>query len=108
MSDIKPRVRVPATAQKGEIIEIKTLVNHPMETGMGKNAQGQPIPRKIINKFSCTLNDREVFRADLYPAISANPFIVFYVRVAETSRLQFFWTDDDGAIFTEHREITVA
>jgi sulfur-oxidizing protein SoxZ len=75
----KPRLRVPTEAKKGEIIEIKTLVAHPMETGFRKDAQGKTIPREIINTFVCTFAGKEVFRVDLEPAISANPYFAFKV-----------------------------
>ena len=67
----KPRLRVPSEAKKGDIIQIKTLMSHPMETGYRKDETGKPIPREIINSFVCTFNGHEVFRADLEPAISA-------------------------------------
>jgi sulfur-oxidizing protein SoxZ len=101
------RIRLPATAKKGEAIEIKTLVTHVMETGQRRNAQNQTIPRKILNKFVCSYNGKEVFRADLAPAISANPYIAFFVTATESGTLEFAWTDDDGSIVKETAKITV-
>lgn len=69
----KPRIKLPKEAKKGEIIQIKTLVSHLMESGQRKDAQGKPIARKIINKFTCEFNGRPVFSCALEPAISANP-----------------------------------
>ena len=102
------RIRLPATAKKGEAIEIKTLVTHTMESGQRRDAQNKVIPRKILNKFVCTYNGKEVFRADLAPAISANPYMAFFVTATETGTLDFVWTDDDGSTIKESAKITVS
>jgi sulfur-oxidizing protein SoxZ len=102
------RIRLPATAKKGEVIEIKTLVTHIMETGQRRNAQNQLVPRKILNKFVCTYNGQEVFKADLAPAISANPYLAFFVTATESGTLDFVWTDDDGSTIKESAKLTVA
>jgi len=103
----KPRLRVPSQAKKGDIVQIKTLVSHPMETGFRKDEAGKPIPRDIINKFVCTFNGREVFRADLEPAISANPYFEFTLKVEESGTFAFAWVDDNGAVTTAEQRITV-
>jgi len=102
------RVSVPRTARQGETIQIKTLISHPMESGQRKNeATGVPIPRQIINKFVCTYNGQEVFRADWYPAMAANPYLTFYVVATASGRLDFTWTDDAGQVYTQSATITV-
>ena len=100
-------INFPPRAKRGEIIEIKTLVQHPMETGYRLDNKGAAIPRDIINHFVCTYNGEEVFRADLFPAISANPFIAFSTVATETGELVFSWIDDNGQIQSEIRQITV-
>ena len=100
-------INVPAKAKRGEVIEIKTLISHPMETGYRHTSTGSQIPRDIINTFVCTYNDEEIFRAQLYPAIAANPFITFFTRVTESGTLKFQWTDDQGATHTETARVTV-
>jgi sulfur-oxidizing protein SoxZ len=101
------RIRLPATIKKGEVIEVKTLVTHAMESGQRRDAAGQVIPRKILNKFVCTYNGKEVFSADLAPAISANPYISFFITAADSGALDFAWTDDDGSVIKETAKITV-
>jgi sulfur-oxidizing protein SoxZ len=100
-------VNVPAKAKRGEIIEIKTLVSHPMETGYRRTQLGAAIPRDIIRTFVCTYNGVEVFRADLHPAITANPFIAFSTVATESGTLTFQWTGDNGFSATESARITV-
>ena len=104
----KALIRVPAQARKGEVIEIKTLVSHPMESGQRRDNMGKAIPRHILNRFVCTYNGEEVFRADLFPAIAANPFLAFFTVATESGEFVFQWTDDDGSIQTESARITVA
>jgi sulfur-oxidizing protein SoxZ len=100
-------IRVPAEAKKGEVFEIKTLISHPMEPGLRRDSMGRVIPRDIINQFVCAYNGVEVFRADLFPAIAANPFLAFFTTATESGELVFRWTDDHGAAQTETAKITV-
>ena len=104
----KPRIKLPKEVAKGEVIQIKTLVSHLMESGQRKDAQGKPIPRKIINKFTCEFNGQPVFSASLEPAIAANPYMEFYAKVEESGTFKFSWTDDDGTVTTAEEKITVS
>src|SRR5215472_18875191 len=101
------QINVPAHARRGEVIEIKTLIAHPMETGYRVGPTGAAIPRNIISRFLCTYNGEEVFRAELFPAIAANPFIAFFTVATESGEIVFSWTDDHGETQTEVRQITV-
>ena len=103
----KPRIKLPKEAAKGEVIQIKTLVSHVMESGQRKDAQGKPIPRKIINKFACEFNGKPVFSCALEPAISANPYIQFDAKVEEAGTFKFSWTDDDGSVITAEEKIAL-
>jgi sulfur-oxidizing protein SoxZ len=100
-------INLPSRAKRGEVIEIKTLIAHPMETGYRLGSTGAAIPRDIINRFVCTYNGEEVFGAELFPAIAANPFIAFSTVATESGELTFNWTDDHGQTQTEVRQITV-
>ena len=104
----KPRVKVPKKAAKGDIIQIKTLISHKMETGTRKDKNGNVIPRNIINKFTCSLNGKEVVSANLYPSVAANPYFAFHVRATESGTFEFTWTDDEGKEIKASNEMTVA
>lgn len=108
MADVKPRIKVPDEATKGEIITIKTLISHKMESGQRKDKDGNAIPRKIINKFTATFNGKPVFGVDLEPAISANPYIEFTMRADESGELEFSWIDDDGSVYSTKATLTVS
>lgn len=107
MADPKPRVKVPKTASKGEVITIKTLISHPMESGQRKDKAGNVIPRQIINKFTCEFNGQTVFTCDMDPAVSANPYLEFTAKVDESGTFKFTWVDDDGSVYSSENEIAV-
>jgi sulfur-oxidizing protein SoxZ len=100
-------INVPATARSGEVIEIKTLISHPMESGFRVGTDGDPIPRDIITLFTCTYNGEEIFRAELSPAIAANPFLSFFTIARDSGTLAFHWSGDNGFAVTETAAITV-
>lgn len=107
MAEVKPRIKVPGEAKKGEIITIKTLISHTMESGQRKDKDGKPIPRKIINKFTATFNGKEIFAVDLEPAISANPYIEFTMKADESGEFVFTWIDDDGSTYSTKSALKV-
>ncbi len=107
MSTPTPRVRMPATAKAGEVIEVKTLISHEMETGQRKDSSGQTVPRRIIKKFVATFNGKEVLSADWHPAVAANPYQAFFVKVPETGTFEFSWFDDNGEIYKSAHKVTV-
>ena len=100
-------ISVPAKARRGEVIEIKALISHVMETGFRAGTNGTLIPRDIITSFSCRYNGVEIFGADFHPAMTANPFISFFTVAAESGSLEFTWTGDNGFAQTETAKITV-
>ena len=100
-------INVPPKVKKGEVIAIKTLISHEMETGYRHDNVGKPIPRDIITEFVCTYNGQEIFRAELFPAIAANPFLSFSTVATESGKFEFTWTGDNGFSATESANITV-
>ena len=107
MSDAKPRIRVPATAKVGDVIEIKTLVQHVMETGNRKDAAGQSIPRNIVKSLVVTFASVTIFRAEFGPGISSNPFVAFHMRVPGPGEFVFTWEDDAGQKTVERSPLFV-
>ena len=100
-------INVPARAKRGDIIEIKTLMSHIMETGYRRTATGEIIPRDIITSFVCRYNGVEIFRADLFPAIAANPFMTFFTVATESGKFDFEWVGDRGFSETASASILV-
>jgi sulfur-oxidizing protein SoxZ len=108
ITNVVSRLLVPPTATKGQVITIKTLIQHPMYSGYTKDSSGKTIPREIINSFTCTFNGQQVFKMDLNPAISANPFIEFPVKVDQSGTFEFTWVDDNGSVYKNQAQITVS
>ena len=103
----RPLINVPAKVKRGQVFEIKTLISHIMETGFRYTTTGQRIPRDIITFFSCSYNGEEIFRADFFPAIAANPFLTFHTVATESGTLTFKWIGDNGFEATEQASIVV-
>ena len=99
---------LPKTARRGEIITIRALVSHPMETGYRREISGAVIPRLIIHTFTCHYDGREIFRAELFPAMAANPLIAFTTRATASGPIRFTWVDDAGVIITETADLKVS
>jgi len=107
MAKVKPRVKVPKTAEVGELIEIKTLISHPMHSGRAVDGDGKLIPRRIINSFRASFNGTVVMSVDLNPSVSANPFFTFPFTVTESGTFDFVWVEDGGKEYTKSKKISV-
>ncbi|AUM74886.1 thiosulfate oxidation carrier complex protein SoxZ [Paracoccus jeotgali] len=106
--NVKPRVKVPKSAKPGDVITLKTLISHPMESGQRKDADGNIIPREIINRFVVDFAGQNVVDVTMEPAISTNPYFEFEVKVDQAGEFTFTWYDDDGSVYEEKQSIEVA
>jgi len=106
--NVVPRVRVPRDASAGDSVAVRTLISHPMESGLRRDGDGNPIPRQIINRFTCAFNGEQVIDVTIHPGVSTNPYFQFDAVVNETGSFEFTWYDDDGSVYTETADITVA
>ncbi len=104
---MQPRVQAPGVVAFDEIFQVRTLISHPMETGLRHDDTGHVIPRKIIHRITCRYNGMIVFSADLREAVAANPYLAFNVRANKSGRLEFDWEEDGGAVFTLETQLTV-
>ncbi len=107
MATAKPRIKIPKSAAAGDIITIKTLLSHPMESGQRKDSEGNVIPRMIVNKFSCEFNGKPVFTCDIDAAVSANPYFEFSARVDEAGTFKMTWVDDNEEVIEAEKEIAL-
>jgi sulfur-oxidizing protein SoxZ len=106
--DAKPRVKVPKTAKAGEVVTIKALISHMMETGQRKGADGNLIPRSIIHRFTCDVNGVNAIDVEMAPGISTNPYFEFDVKIDAASDIKFTWYDDDGSVYETTQRIELA
>lgn len=101
------RVQVPATAKRGEVIEIRIASQHPMETGFRLDDGGRAIKKNVVNRFTCRYNGVEIFRAEMGSGVAANPFLEFFTVADACGELMFDWVDDEGLIGSERTALTV-
>jgi sulfur-oxidizing protein SoxZ len=104
----KPRIKLPDIIRIGDIIEIKALISHPMETGQRRDAAGQLVARNIIKTFKAAFNGQPVFTAELQPGISANPFLAFNMKVTGPGDLELVWIDDSDALIAERLTLVLS
>jgi len=107
MALVPARVSLPVQARRGEILEIKTLIRHPMETGYRVDSRGGRIPRHIVKRFAVAYDGEEVFGMDLTQGVAANPFVAFSTVATVSGELVFTWEDDRGEVVTLTRSLTV-
>ena len=105
---VKPRVKAPKTAAAGEVVVIKTVISHSMESGQRKDSDGNKIPRSIINRFTAEYNGKMVIDVELAPAISTNPYFEFEATVPEAGDFKFTWYDDDGSVYEDAKSVAIA
>jgi sulfur-oxidizing protein SoxZ len=102
------RVQVPASAQQGEVIELRIAIQHPMETGFRYDNDGRAVPMNVINSLVARYNGVEIFRAELGSGIAANPYLQFYLKAEASGEIEFSWVDDAGERGSERARITVS
>lgn len=104
-------VNLPPVIRRGDVVEVRTLIAHPMETGYRPGADGKVLPRDLIHRFSCVYDDgtspEQVFSATLFPAIAANPYLAFHLRATASGTLRLTWEGDNGFSQTETVPIRV-
>jgi len=104
---VKPRVKAPKKAAAGEVVTIKCLINHKMESGQRKDGDGNLIPRSIINRFTCDFNGASVIDVAMEAAISTNPYFQFEATVPEAGEFKFTWYDDDGSVYEDTKKVAI-
>ena len=102
------RLAVPQSAEAGEVIELKAMIQHPMENGFRRDSRGGTIPQDIVKEFVCLFDGEPVFEAEFFTAVSANPILTFYFRAERSGTLEFRWTDQHGDVTSDTRQLTVA
>jgi sulfur-oxidizing protein SoxZ len=106
--NVVPRVRVPRDAKAGDVVSVRSLISHPMESGLRRGSDGNLIPRQIINRFTCAFNGEMVVDVTLHGGISTNPYFQFDAKVNESGSFEFTWYDDNGSIYTDTAQISVS
>ncbi len=83
---------------KGDVADVRVLMNHPMETGQRKDSSGNVIPMHFIQEIAVKLNGKTVIDAQISQAVSRNPVFSFRVKGAKAGdKLEISWLDNKGA-----------
>lgn len=105
----KPRIwlsnRKPA---KGDVVTVRAMVQHPMETGLRKQASGELIARNIINTFTLELAGQPLFTWRPETAVSPHPYLEFRFVASAGGELTLRWTDDRGETIIGRETIEVS
>ncbi|NLC37619.1 MAG: thiosulfate oxidation carrier complex protein SoxZ [Alcaligenaceae bacterium] len=105
----KPRIWISNDSPKaGEVVRVRALILHRMETGLRPGADGQVIPRNIVNAFEARLDGELLFKWAPETAVSQNPYIEFTFLARKSGELQMKWVDDAGAVITGNKELAVS
>ena len=98
-------IRVRAISS-GDITEVQALIQHPMDSGFMKDAQGETIPAHFIQQLSFEYKDKKVFVADWGPAVSKDPYVKFSFKgAAKGDDLKISWVDNKGTTDTTTAKI---
>ena len=100
-------INIPRQARAGEVITLRTLIQHTMETGYRPDAGGVVVPRDILRRFTCAFEGEVVFEADFSPAVAANPFLSFNMVAVRSGDISLRWEGDEGFNQTETRRLEV-
>ena len=104
---VTPKVKVPTRAKPGEVVMLRAMLKHPMETGWRENTAGEKVPRNRIHTFICEFQDQEIFRADLHSGVSADPYLAFFTTASATGKFRFTWFEDGGNVYTKTATLEV-
>jgi sulfur-oxidizing protein SoxZ len=101
------RIQLPGQAKRGEVIEVRISIQHPMETGFRYDHAGKAVPKNVINTLTARYDGSEIFRAELGSGIAANPYLQFFTVAQASGEIEFAWVDDAGVSGSERASITV-
>jgi len=104
---LKVRISLPESVAANDIVEVKTLVSHPMESGFRLNGMGEGIPRNILSRFFVTYRGEMIFETIFGPGVAANPYIAFSLRATESGEVRFLWEQQNGEVTEVVRQLAV-
>jgi len=94
------------TKLDGDVVQVRVLMSHPMETGLRKDADGQLVAAHFIELVTFTYGNRTVLSAQWGPAVSRNPYLSFKVRgAAKGEKIKISWLDSKGDTRTDEATI---
>jgi sulfur-oxidizing protein SoxZ len=101
------RIQMPQSAKRGDVIEIRIAIQHPMETGYRHDELGRAIPANVVNRMLVRYGGDEIFRAEMGTGIAANPYLAFFTIAQASGEVEFSWVDDTGETGFAKQTLTV-
>ncbi len=90
------RLTWPSNIKSGDVIKLRLLIQHPMDTGYLQDFTGHYIPRNVIQWIKVTYDQKDVFYVQTSSGIAANPFFEFFMRATVSGLVVVRWLDDAG------------
>ena len=100
-------LNLPANARRGDVVDIRATVQHPMETGYRAGSDGQTLARNLVRRVECRFDGELVFAAELHPAIAANPYLAFSIVATQSGTISVEWRGDNGFVHSESATLVV-
>jgi sulfur-oxidizing protein SoxZ len=107
LTAVTARIQVPREARRGDLIEVRIIIQHPMETGFRYDSLGRQTPRNVIYSFECRYGGAQVFRASLSAGIAANPYLRFFTRADKSGDIECRWIDQENVSGSVSARVTV-
>ena len=102
------RIRIPDRIARGDLIIVNAIVVHPMDTGVFRTAEGQPIPAFFIKDVVVTYGDEPVARFEWTSGVSKDPIVSFTLTADKEAPLTMVWTDSKGGVYRQSVAIAFA
>ena len=94
-------MKIRAKAE-GDVVDVRVLIGHEMETGQRKDSTGKLVPAHFIQNVTATYQDRTVLSAQWGPAVAKNPLLSFKFKGgAKGEKVKITWVDNKGATRTD-------
>lgn len=106
MAALRAILTAPASGRVGDVVEVRALAQHPMETGYRRSSEGELLPRDLLRRVECHFEGDLVLAADLHAAVSANPYLSFHLKLPRSGTLTVQWAGDRGVVHRESLRIT--
>ena len=102
------RIQLSRSVRRGDVVEVRIVIQHPMETGFRYDSMGRRTPRNAIQTLLCRYAGAEVFRATLSTGIAANPYLRFFLRALASGDIELTWIDQENVSGAARARLEVA
>jgi sulfur-oxidizing protein SoxZ len=102
------RVLLPPSITHGDVIYVRAIIEHPMDTGFFRTAEGQPIPAYFINDVTVTYGDEVVAHFEWTSGVSRDPSVTFPLKATHEAPVAITWKDNKGGVYHQSADVRFA